>query len=159
MMKRSRHLLLVALLLSLFSVCLQAQEQDRGLKQRMSNSEFSAAGLNKLTPDELASLDQWLSGHAKVKTKMVSSTGKPVFYTDSGRRQKIRTHIKGEFSGWHGSDIFTLENGQVWQQVGTDQPSCSSSNNPQATVKPSLFGNWLMYVNGCNNSVHVKRLK
>ena len=95
MMKRSRHLLLPALLLSLLSVCVQAQDQDGGLKQRMSSSEFSAAGLNKLSPTELANLNQWLSQHAKVKTKMVSSSGKPVFYADSAKRQKIRTHIKG----------------------------------------------------------------
>lgn len=159
MMKHPRHLLLPALLLSLFSVCVQAQDQDNGLKQRMSSSEFAAAGLSKLTPDELANLNQWLGSHEKVKTKMVSSSGKPVFYADKDKREKVRAHIKGPFSGWHGNDTFTLDNGQVWQQIGTDQPSCSSSNNPKVKVKPSLFGNWLMVVDGCNNSVHVKRVR
>ncbi len=147
---------LMTALLGLCSLPLQAQ-QTGGLQQRMSASEFKAAGLDKLSPAELASLNQWLGSHAKVVTKMVSPDGKPVFYDNSQKRSPISAHIVGRFDGWNGHNLVTLDNGQQWQQIGSDQPMCNASTNPLARLKPSLFDNWLMYVDGCNDTVHVKR--
>ncbi len=161
MTTRPRHptllsLLLPALLALLCGRPAQAQ-QVAGLQQRMSASEFKAAGLDKLSPQELANLDRWLAGHGKVVTRVVSTSGKPVFYTDESKRRPINAHIVGHFGGWSGHNLVTLDNGQQWQQIGSDQPYCGASDNPVAKIKPSLFGNWLMYVNGCNDSVHVRR--
>ena len=155
---RSRYLILPLLLaLPLLGMSAQAQ-QTAGLQQRMSLGEFKAAGLDKLSPQELANLDSWLASHGKVVTKVVSASGKPVFYPDKQKRSKINAHIKGHFDGWSGGSQFTLDNGQVWKQIGDDRPACMTSDHPAATVKPSLMGNWLMYVHGCNDSVHVERL-
>src|SRR5579859_3979061 len=80
---------LVRLLPLLLSVALvvptlsHAAEQYVPLQQRMSPEEFKAAGLDKLSPDELKNLDGWLSGHGKVVTKMVDQSGNPVFYPSS----------------------------------------------------------------------------
>lgn len=155
---RPHHLMLsLGLALSLASAGARAQQAD-GLQQRMSPGEFKAAGLDKLSPQELANLDGWLRTHRKVVTKVVDAGGKPVFYAGNAKRSKINAHIVGHFDGWHGKSRFTLDNGQVWQQVGADAPSCMTSDNPAATVKPSLMGNWLMYVHGCNDSSHVERV-
>lgn len=154
---RRRPSLLLLLALPLY--CFGAHAQDTAsLQQRMSSAEFKAAGLDKLSPQELQNLDGWLRAHAKVTTRMVSSSGKPVFYADSTRREKINAHIAGHFGGWQGSSQFTLDNGQVWKQVGSDKPECMTSDNPAAKVKPSLFGGWLMYVDGCNGNAHVERV-
>jgi hypothetical protein len=128
---RSRHLILPLLLaLPLCFTALHAQ-QTAGLQQHP---------------------------HDKVVTRVVDSSGKPVFYASDKKRHAFESHIVGHFSGWHGTDQFTLANGQVWQQTGSDQPMCMNADNPTVTVKPSLFGNWLMYVHGCNDNVHVKRI-
>lgn len=156
-----RHLALPLLLaLSLGFTALHAQ-QASSLQQRMSSADFKQAGLDKLSSQQLAYLDQWLKQHEhdKVTTRVVDSSGKPVFYAGDTKRQAIESHIVGHFSGWHGNNTFTLANGQVWQQVGSDQPMCMSADNPSVKVKPSLFGNWLMYVHGCNDNVHVKRIR
>lgn len=156
---RPRHLILSMLLtLPLCGLSVHAQ-QAAGLQQRMSSAEFQAAGLDKLSPQELANLDNWLSTHGKVTTKMVDASGNPVFYADKASRTKINAHIAGHFDGWHGHDQFTLDNGQVWKQVSSDAPSCMSSNNPAVKVKPSLMSNWLMYVDGCNGDTHVERVR
>lgn len=155
---RPRHLILSMLLT--FPLCglpVYAQ-QANGLQQRMSDAEFKAAGLDKLSPQELANLDSWLSANGKVTTKVVDASGKPVFYADKAKRNKINAHIMGHFEGWHGQDQFTLDNGQVWKQASSDAPSCTSSNNPVVKVKPSLMGSWLMYVDGCNGDMHVERM-
>src|SRR6185312_14207174 len=89
-------------------------QQFSSLEERMPSADFKAAGLDKLTPDELKYLDNWLQTHQQVK--MVGSNGKPVFYADSDREQ-FDTHIVGTFSGWNGGSEFTLNNGQVWKQA------------------------------------------
>ncbi len=142
---RHRTLSLLPALLTLLCGRPAHAQQVAGLQQRMSASEFKAAGLDKLSPQELANLDSWLAGHGKVVTKVVSASGKPVFYTDESRRKPIDAHIVGHFSGWNGHNLVTLDNGQQWQQIGSDQPYCGASDNPVAKIKPSLFGNWLMY--------------
>ena len=156
---RPRHLILSMLLaLPLCSLSLHAQ-QATGLQQRMSDAEFKAAGLDKLSPQELANLDSWLSTHGKVTTKLVDTNGKPVFYADKSERVKFNAHIVGHFGGWHGQDEFTLDNGQVWKQADTSKVSCLSSNNPKVTIRRSLMGNWMMAVDGCNDTTSVVRTK
>ncbi|OOG45573.1 hypothetical protein [Rhodanobacter sp. C01] len=159
MLIRPRRLI-QTMLLALPLCCLSVHaQQANGLQQRMSSAEFKAAGLDKLSPQELANLDNWLSSHGKVTTKLVDSSGKPVFYADKTTRIKINAHIVGHFGGWHGNDQLTLDNGQVWKQVSSDAPSCMTGNNPAVKVKPSLMNSWLMYVDGCNGDVHVERVR
>jgi hypothetical protein len=160
LIRRHPSLLLLLLLLLALPLCSGAYAQNTdGLQQRMSSAEFKAAGLDKLSPQELQNLDGWLRTHAKVTTKIVSSSGKPVFYADSTKREKINAHIVGHFGGWQGSSQFTLDNGQVWKQVGSDKPECMTSDHPVAKVKPTLFGGWLMFVEGCNDNSHVERVR
>ncbi|MBB5358961.1 hypothetical protein HDE76_002177 [Rhodanobacter sp. ANJX3] len=159
MMIRLRFTLLSAAL-ALCCLSVHAQQTD-GLQQRMSAEEFKAAGLDKLSPQELQNLDGWLSAHAKVKvtTRVVTESGKPVFYPEQGKRGKIYAHLVGHFGGWSVGRELTLDNGQVWKQVGSDSPSCLTSDNPSVKIKPSLMGTWLMFVNGCNDDAHVERVK
>jgi len=158
MMIRLRNSLLSAAL-ALCCVSAHAQQTD-GLQQRMSAEEFKAAGLDKLSPQELQSLDGWLSAHAKVRvtTRLVTDTGKPVFYPEQGKRTKILAHVAGHFDGWSNGKVIKLDNGQTWKQVGDEHPSCMTGENPTAKVKPSLMGSWLMFVDGCSDTVHVERV-
>lgn len=156
---RFRTFALAALfVLPLTGLPVHAQEAE-GLQQRMSAVDFKASGLDKLSPQELAHLEAWLVAHPVVKTRMVSSSGKPVFYPEGQKRSTVEAHLTGEFTGWHGQNLITLDNGQQWKQVGDDSVTCSSGSRPAAKVKPSLLGNWLMYVEGCNGQVHVKRVR
>ena len=132
-------------------------QQTAPLQERMSAAEFKAAGLDKLSPQELQNLDNWLGAHAKVTKQVVTAEGKPVFYMPDQKRSKIDAHIVGHFSGWNGHNVLTLDNSQTWTQNGSDAPSCNASDNPMVKLKPSLFGAWLMYVDGCNGDAHVER--
>lgn len=155
---RLRTLALAALLtLPLAAPPVRAQ-QAQGLQQRMSAADFKAAGLDKLSPQELAHLDAWLAAHPLVKTRMVSSSGKPVFYADTSKRHRFKAHIAGRFNGWQGQSEYTLDNGQIWKQGPSDDvPSCMSGDNPAVLLKPSLFDSWLMYVDGCDGDARVER--
>lgn len=134
-----------------------AQQQFSSLEERMSSADFKAAGLDKLSPDELRYLDNWLATHQQVKT--VSASGQPVFYPEDSKRESFQTHLVGSFSGWSGSNMFTLSNGQVWKQAEDGAYSCPEITNPTVTIKPMILGSWLMYVEGCNEGVRVQRTK
>lgn len=165
MLIHSRHLIApVVLLLAVYSTPTPAWQD--GLQQRMSSADFKAAGLDELSPQQLAHLDNWLRTHpradvapARAGVAPIGTAATPALPAQKEDRSKVRAHIVGHFDGWHGDSQFTLDNGQVWKQVGSDKPSCASIDNPEVTVKPSLFGNWLMYVEGCANLSHVRRVQ
>jgi len=148
-----------------------AQESGR-LQDRMSASDFYDAGLNKLSAQELAALNQWLATHqgaaaagaaastgaaSAADTAEIKPARRSLFHKD--KREAFTAHLVGHFTGWTGNNVVTLDNGQQWQQVGDDKPQCNSVDNPEVKVRPSLFGNWLIDVPSCNALVHVQRVK
>ncbi|MGH8153657.1 MAG: hypothetical protein ACREP0_00220 [Rhodanobacteraceae bacterium] len=153
---RIRLLLPATLALALAALPVMAQ-QFSSLQERMSAADFKAAGLDKLTPQQLQYLDQWLRTHEQVKT--VSASGQPVFYPDNQPRERVATHLVGSFDGWAGQTTFKLDNGQVWRQAESGAYSCPTVQDPEVTIKPMILGSWLMYVQGCNQSVRVERVK
>ncbi len=144
--------------LALFLTALPVMAQQfSSLEERMSAADFKAAGLDKLSPQQLRFLDDWLRTHEPVKA--VTASGQPVFYPENQPRDKFSTHLVGQFNGWAGHSTFTLDNGQVWKQAESGAYSCPSIDNPEVTIKPMILGSWLMYVQGCNESVRVERIK
>ncbi|MBS0569927.1 MAG: hypothetical protein JSS28_04930 [Proteobacteria bacterium] len=147
----------------IFVLCLAGfarAEQFSSLEERMSQSQFHAAGLDKLSPDELKALNAWLQAHYGTATTYVTPSGKPVFYPQESARESIEAHIAGPFSGWYGGTVFTLDNGQQWRQAESGSYQCGTFQDPKVSIKPMLLGSWLMYVEPCRNqSVRVTRIK
>ncbi|MEP6482980.1 MAG: hypothetical protein ABJB01_00935 [Rudaea sp.] len=129
------------------------------LEERMSQSEFHAAGLDKLSPDELKNLDDWLRAHAEATTTYVTPSGAPVFYPKEAAREPVESRIDGKFSGWYGHNVFKLENGQEWTQAESGSSAFNTMDHPEVRIKPMLVGAWLMYVKPCGCSVRVERTK
>lgn len=149
----------LALTLLLATASAAAQTQSPTLEERMSQADFRAAGLDKLSPEELQRLNAWLEAHVGAQTRYVSPGGQPVFYPDSSARETVQAHIDGVFSGWRGKTVFKLDNGQEWRQAESGSFNAGNSTNPAVRIKPMLLGSWLMYVDGCGCSVRVERIK
>ena len=129
------------------------------LEERMSQSEFRAAGLDKLSPSELNALNEWLRTHNAATTTLVTPSGQPVFYAKEADREVVEDRIDGSFSGWRGHSVFKLENGQEWTQAESGSSACGNIEHPKVKIKPMLLGSWLMYVESCSESVRVTRTK
>jgi hypothetical protein len=129
------------------------------LEERMSQSEFRAAGLDKLSPSELNALNEWLRTHNAATTTLVTPSGQPVFYASDADREVVQDRIDGSFSGWRGHSVFRLENGQEWTQAESGSSACGKAEHPKVKIKPMLLGSWLMYVESCSESVRVTRTK
>ena len=107
----------------------------------------------------IAILNTWLDAHGGATVKYVTSSGAPVFYGADADRPVIEQHIVGVFSGWRGHTVFTLDNGQQWQQAESGVLDTGKISNPAVKIKPMLLGSWLMYVDGCGCNVRVQRIK
>jgi hypothetical protein len=158
-MRLARSLLLLMSVALAVPVVAFAADQYVPLQQRMSPEEFKAAGLDKLSADELQNLDNWLSGHGKVVTKVVDQSGKPVFYPTTEKAGPVQAHVQGSFAGFSGHTQITLDNNQVWQQADSTRVSCTASENPKIAIRRSLMGNWMAAVDGCNDTAPITRVK
>jgi hypothetical protein len=136
-----------------------AQSQLPTLEERMSQTEFRAAGLDKLSAQELQQLNAWLQTHGGGAGRGGSHGGAAQFYPEDSDRQVVEAHIEGIFNGWRGGTMFTLDNGQQWQQVESGTHSEGKFVNPGVKIKPMMLGSWLMTVDGCGCSVRVQRVK
>jgi hypothetical protein len=154
----------LAISLSLASALAIAGELDitdfSGLQQNMSPQEFQKAGLNKLSPEELAALDAWLKSQMRQREAVVAAKPRPdrAGFHEEEDRTPVESRILGEFRGWDGGDRFELENGQIWVQAEPGELSVKTQN-PVVTVTPGMLGVWRLKIKGYNSSVKVRRIK
>jgi hypothetical protein len=140
-------LLWAALVLSLGpAATVQAEDQSGDIQQMMSSKEFKAAGLEKLSSEELQHLNDWLHGFRESTEKAVEAKA-----NKEGRRNTnlIVSRIVGPFYGLTGNTIIKLEDGTVWRQANkTDNYKGPGLENLGVAVsKAGLFG-WKMRIQG-----------
>jgi hypothetical protein len=136
-----------------------AQSLPPTLEERMPQADFHAAGLDRLTPEELAHLNRWLAQHPDRPPVSSSGFGWNSFYPDDEARGTIQSRITGTFTGWRGETEFRLDNGQRWRQSESGRFDAGEMNNPAVTLEPKMMGSWLMKVEGCGCSVRVRRVE
>lgn len=177
-MNAFRYLILLSLLPLIYA---HAEKPTDSL----TTEEFKAAGLDKLSPQELATLNALWSRdnvpQAAVATPAPTPPPPPVVATTPppqqtnaqvddllGKEQvmpdvrkapkKIESRLEGTFKGWYGSTVFHLENGQVWQQRIKEVQKYSPTDNPKVTVIKSL-GGYRLKIDGYRQTCPVKRIK
>lgn len=163
-MKPIRHCLFIAAVL--FALPLQAQEFEP-IEKRMSADAFKAAGLDKLSAAELASLNAWLHANAPSQAALEAAreqgrqevVQKNRGFLTFGSDEPIESRLQGEFRGFARNREYTLENGQVWQQTDDSSLYGVRLQNPEVRIHPGALGAWWLRVG--NNAVQakVKRVK
>lgn len=165
-----------------------AQSGDAaGLEKQMSAEEFKAAGLDKLSKQELAALDAWVE---RQKASVATRAAAPLAATaaldaaeierireqgrEEGRREvktesrgffdfgsdePIKSTLAGEFRGFAKGNRYTLANGQVWEQVEPARLEGVKRANPAITIKPGMLNSWFLRIDGYNTPAKVRRIK
>ncbi len=138
------------------SLAVQSAEK---LEEKMTKEEFHAAGLHRLSASELGYLNRWLSPETlKVVSASFGEEQLPAQPPDPEMADsEIVTRISGNFAGWDGRTIFTLENGQIWQQRQAGKYHYRA-DSPEVILKRGNFGYYLKVVS-TRRQVPVKRLK
>jgi hypothetical protein len=156
-----------------------AADKTLDVRDLMTATQFHQTGLDKLTPDELAAFNAWLAayGHAPaaqatpVPAAVATTTPVPAAATGTqarfgqemltpeqrGEPKVIETRIPGSFTGWSGNTVFTLENGQVWQQSAPGEFE-THLQDPKVVIKKLGFG-YLLTIPGQGATVFVKRIR
>ena len=162
-----------ALLLSLSAPALAQRVVDGDLQQQMSPAEFKAAGLDKLSAQELATLNRWLQGKVEAATTqavaavreeareqgrqevIVKNRG----FFDFGSSEPITGVLQGEFRGFGKGRVYVLDNGQEWEQTDSTSVVGVRKQSPKVSIKPGVMGVWYMKVEGVNSQPKVRRSK
>lgn len=142
----------------------QAQQGFSTIEERMTGKEFTQTGLDKLSDDELAALNEWLRAHsvATLENRNQEYVDARGFENQALRNlddSDVVSPIKGEFTGWTGDTVFVLENGMVWEQAESAVFRVSKMDDAVAIIDKGAFGSWRLRVEGYNRSVLVRRVE
>jgi len=114
-------------------------EMSGSIKEMMSPAEFNAAGLNKLSADELQKLDAWLQGYRQVTEQTAEK--KATARASRTKMDLIVSRVDGQFNGLTGRTIIRLEDGTVWKQANAeDRYHSRVTDHPAAAVMHGVFG-------------------
>lgn len=158
-----RRMLLVSLVLSAVMAGSALAQSFSSVEERMTEAEFKAAGLDKLTPEELARLNAFIAAETgKVASTLPAATpavDNRGFHTQTGPDGAIFSSISGEFRGWDKGTRVKLDNGQVWEVTDSTARLRVRLTDPKVSIEPGAFGAWFLKVEGYNSRAGVKRIK
>lgn len=119
------------------------------LRESLTVAEFERMGLNRLSPAELAALEVWLGAELK-------KAADAAIPASQSERSVVESRIDGEFEGWTGETVFSLENGQIWRQLEYSY-AYQYQYRPKVLITQTSSG-WVMKVEGMSETIRVERL-
>jgi hypothetical protein len=133
------------------------EKPAKSLEETMRPEEFKAAGLDKLSEDEIQHLDAYLQGYresakkkateqaqAKANEEIKKATEKATEEANKSARTKLDSlvsRVDGSIDGVKGHAVIRLEDGTVWKQVNPDDHyRATITDHPAAVVLHTTFG-------------------
>jgi len=110
----NRFFRLFVALLAFIPLLLPAADAPADIQQMMSPDQFKAAGLEKLSPEELEALNGFLQGYRSETLAKAEKAAK------IEKLDLIISRVDGEFKGLTGKTIIRLANGTSWKQANID---------------------------------------
>ena len=141
--------------LFILAVPMAIAEDFPGIKKLMTDTQFKAAGLEKLSHAEIEALNAWLISYTANDSVVIKRTSETVKKESD---KIIQSSILGEFKGLQGATKLKLENGHVWQQRMKGQWK-TSIHNPKVTIKKNIFGFYMMKIEESGKQIGVKRIQ
>src|SRR6478609_9159884 len=117
-------------------------EMSGSIKEMMSAEEFKAAGLNRLSADELQKLDAWMQGYRQVTEQAAEKKATAKATAESHAKMDLLvSRVDGSFQGLTGRTVIRLEDGTVWKQANADDRyRAKVTDHPAAAVIHGVFG-------------------
>ena len=151
-----------------------AESSFPGLKIVMTPEEYAKAGLDGLTPDQLAVIDAAIVRHyQRTVTEVASQEAEQITQKaiaedrekswlshvglpEIGSDWKNQPSIKGRCTGWASGNSFKLDNDQVWEGV---EPIRMELSGRDIEIQPRPNGGFALVVDGKNTTMRVIRVK
>jgi hypothetical protein len=125
------------------AVCVAQEEPGRSIQQMMTPEEFKAAGLDKLSSEELEKLDAWLQGYRQTTEQKASEVAEKKASERTARTKLdlLVSRVDGSFQGLKGKTVIKLEDGTAWKQANSEDRFRSAvTDHPGAVVTHTIFG-------------------
>ena len=155
----TRALVLIAALAACAMTSAHADDNST-LEERMSYKDFTRLGLDKLSPEQMKGLNEWMKAHGGVCPPGVAAAAGAAPATASAPapaadKDKHSAKLVGEFKGWEQGTVLRLADGSAWE-VRDDEPFIAhSSGSPMVSVEKSLVAGWRLTVAGYNEVARV----
>ena len=150
-----RHLI-PSFLFSLLSLTASAADKPfPGIEALMSEDEYRAAGIEKLSDAERAALNAWLISYTVGEAPVLRKNNPQV--REAEKSITIEAAILQPFDGWTGNTVFSLDNGQKWRQR-LDGRYSYNGDNTQVVIKKNFFGFYKMTLVSTGAAVGVTRI-
>jgi len=167
---RCRSLILMLAAGLAFAAPLVFAQQFSSVEERMSSADFKAAGLEKLSPEELARLNAFIRSEVDrremvareqgIREQDLTEAARMGFKNYHGELGEIDSTIPGTFTGWNDGSTFTLANGQIWRVTDARSPlEGIKVKNPVVHIKPGFLDSWILSVDGYNKTAKVERIE
>lgn len=140
------------MLLFVASAAFAAEDPD--IRELMTAEEFSAAGLGRLSEEEIAIINAWLIRYTAEDAEEILENSPAVRELAEA---DIRTRIDGEFHGWNGPTQFRLQNGEVWETNSTRTYDYFAVN-PEVELSRNWLGIYRMRVVETGQSINVRKV-
>ena len=152
-------LLLLLLALATLPVARAADDGDAfpGVEALMSDEEFSAAGLDRLTPAQLEALDAWLLRFTAGEAQALQESNEAV--REAEKDYEVVARLSADFDGWTGDTVFRLDNGQVWRQRLDGRYVYRGPPAPEVRISRNFFGFFKMTLVDEGRGVGVSRVR
>lgn len=171
---RAVHSVLIAAALA---AAVPAFAQQAPIEDRLTDAEFRAAGLGKLSDAELARLNELLARdvspaaaapapdvEARIAQAREEGRREATVAADQGvrpteSREPIESTIPGAFAGFARGREYTLANGQVWRQTDSASIAGARGQDVGVRIRPGLLSVWWLQVDGFNREAKVERVR
>jgi hypothetical protein len=131
----------------------------------LAPADFAAAGLGRLTPEELARLDALIAARAAPLSAAAApaaprSAPAPARWAASAAEEEapVESRLTGEFRGWEPRTVFALENGERWQETGGTTYAGPPLAAPVVRIRAGALGAYWMRIEGVSREVKVRRV-
>lgn len=148
--------------------CVGALVAAEPFSRSLAPADFAAAGLGRLTPEEIARLDALIAARAVAPAPLRAAPAnpaarvapEPVRQTTPAAQEEasVESRLTGEFRGWEPRMVFALENGQRWQETGGTTYAGPPLATPAVRIRAGALGAYWMRIEGVSREVKVRRV-
>ena len=148
-----------ALLFAPFDFARAQSPEFSGVERAMTPQDYEAAGLQKLTAEERARLNEFISNYVSTTSQqaVTAAVDRAVKERKAAPPDVIQSRIVGPFMGYKGNTTFTLENGQRWAQSQRDSMYYPKVESPPVLIVKGVAG-YRMYIAG-GGDIRVQRVR
>jgi len=131
------------------SGALAAARRDAAAEARVLAEARRAEGASVARAQSEAGGEKTTKGGPLARAKVLLAPGTEIEYAT------VESRIAGNFTGWDGRAVLTLENGQRWQIANGGNYSTPPLLSPQVKITPAPLGGFWMTIEGVAMRVKV----